>query len=61
MFILFFIFKIQNFLSKHIIMKNFLIYTLATITGIIIASILFFVITIAANKIKLCGKSLRGF
>ena len=29
-------------------MKNFLIYTLATITGIIIASILFFVITIAS-------------
>jgi protease-4 len=28
-------------------MKNFLLYTLATITGIIIASILFFVITIA--------------
>ena len=29
-------------------MKNFLIYTLATITGIIIASILFFIITIAS-------------
>ena len=28
-------------------MKNFLLYTLATITGIIITSILFFIITIA--------------
>jgi protease-4 len=48
MFILFFIFKSNKYPTNHPVMKNFLIYTLATITGIILASILFFVITIAS-------------
>lgn len=47
MFILFFIFKSLNYTIIRFVMKKFLIYTLATITGIIIASFLFFIIAIA--------------
>jgi protease-4 len=48
MFILFFIFKTLKFLSIYVIMKNFLLYTLATITGIIISSLLLFILIIAS-------------
>jgi protease-4 len=46
-FIFVFIFKTHNYPVIHSTMKNFLLYTLATITGIFITSILFFIITIA--------------
>jgi len=48
MFILFFIFKFLKNHSIAPIMKNFLLYTLATITGIIITSFLFFIILLAS-------------
>jgi protease IV len=48
MFILFFIFKTLKYLIISSTMKNFLIYTLATITGLIIASFIFFLLTIAS-------------
>ena len=48
MFILFFIFKHPKNRSNHPVMKNFLIYTLATIVGIILTSFLFFIIMVAS-------------
>jgi protease-4 len=48
MFILFFIFRHPKNRSNHPVMKNFLIYTLATIVGVIIASFLFFIIMVAS-------------
>jgi protease IV len=50
---LFYIFSTH--LIKHIRMKNFLIYTLATITGIILASLIFFFVMIGSLSIMIAS------